>query len=552
MSGNLQEEKDKLQAIGEEFVREILDNEFQVQTAESIEKLQKFYDEWILAQKTLLNEYATRAESSESSCENAMKEIQQITKQISDISEDLKTALESATAASTQSVNSAKASQEASETALASAQTAENALENINITLAQFETAYQTIMENIEHLHEDAQIVTTALNKANEILPIIEEFIKLSPNIEEMKSMIENITAEILPDLRRMQQSLIDQLTDSQEIYEDLRLNILPRAEEILPLLVDLVPRGEALNLAEFQENIEKVEQAIIDLNLLKEQVIKSNNDLELLLNTGQDLINEIFNKRNESIEAIHQKEIDSLKLIKDTDTLIKQGLINTAEDLTEKSVITIKAQQTTSSNKFAEFVTDKITAFTNFVAEKTAEFLNLPYPIKYQYTQHPNKTTGLFDETETPQALFGGDWELVSTELKNNVPTEEPNEFGVMELFPNRKATFVSTVEGFPHHTRVTFPVPFIGKPFMTPTASYDGDGSTMYNMTVVPEVQTGFYQITNTSAFASSINTGDPSQRVIGIATGYWKNPTDPISADEEKWYVKIWKRINPPTEV
>ena len=33
-------------------------------------------------------------------------------------------------------------------------------------------------------------------------------------------------------------------------------------------------------------------------------------------------------------------------------------------------------------------------------------------YPIGYQYTQYPNDITGLFDETETPKALLGGDWE--------------------------------------------------------------------------------------------------------------------------------------------
>ena len=36
----------------------------------------------------------------------------------------------------------------------------------------------------------------------------------------------------------------------------------------------------------------------------------------------------------------------------------------------------------------------------------------DLIYPINFQYTQYPNDTTGLFDETETPKALFGGDWE--------------------------------------------------------------------------------------------------------------------------------------------
>ena len=37
----------------------------------------------------------------------------------------------------------------------------------------------------------------------------------------------------------------------------------------------------------------------------------------------------------------------------------------------------------------------------------------SLAYPIKSTYTQYPNDR-GVFDKTETPKALFGGDWELL------------------------------------------------------------------------------------------------------------------------------------------
>ena len=40
----------------------------------------------------------------------------------------------------------------------------------------------------------------------------------------------------------------------------------------------------------------------------------------------------------------------------------------------------------------------------------------DLLYPINYHYTQYPNDTTGVFDETETPLALFGGTWEKLFT----------------------------------------------------------------------------------------------------------------------------------------
>ena len=40
----------------------------------------------------------------------------------------------------------------------------------------------------------------------------------------------------------------------------------------------------------------------------------------------------------------------------------------------------------------------------------------DLIYPINYQYTQYPNEATGVFDETATPLALFGGTWEKLFT----------------------------------------------------------------------------------------------------------------------------------------
>jgi len=340
MSDNLQEEKDKLQAIGEEFVRTILDAEFEIQTAESIEKLQQFYDEWILAQKTLLSEYATRAETAETSCEDSMEEIKEIFENINKISEDLKTALESATAASTQSVNSAEASQNASETALASAVIAQNATKNINLILAQFETSYQTIMENIEHLHEDAQTVTTALDNAQEILPIIEEFIKLSPDIGELEIMIENISSEILPDLRRMQQMLIDQLKESEIMYDNLRINILPNATYSIEQLTLLLKEVKDVNIS----------QALIDLaqiELYKKEIEEFTTLLNESINNAESL-KTFFDEATLNFQNFVNKESQDFKDLVDQKTgeittLGDEKLANLFDFLVTQNILDLK-----------------------------------------------------------------------------------------------------------------------------------------------------------------------------------------------------------------
>ena len=53
-----------------------------------------------------------------------------------------------------------------------------------------------------------------------------------------------------------------------------------------------------------------------------------------------------------------------------------------------------------------------KITVPISLTEQRKIDAIDIAYPINFQYTQYPNDITGLFDETETPKALFGGDWE--------------------------------------------------------------------------------------------------------------------------------------------
>ena len=197
-------------------------------------------------------------------------------------------------------------------------------------------------------------------------------------------------------------------------------------------------------------------------------------------------------------------------------------------------------------SQKTSSFTTTKEEA--NTIASITADIfkindktlLEFIYPINTTYTQFPDKTTGLFREEDAPLALFGGDWELVETKIFNNVPTEVTNAFGTSKKYDNGVNEFISIYQGFANNIVVTFPVPFSAVPLIntsrTNTSGLESATQRSDNSDVM------VVKITN---YTCQVRITTP-QTVTFSATGYWKDPTDPISADEEKNYVKIWKRI------
>ena len=211
-------------------------------------------------------------------------------------------------------------------------------------------------------------------------------------------------------------------------------------------------------------------------------------------------------------------------------------------------------------SQKTSSFTTTKEEA--NTIASITADIfkindktlLEFIYPINTTYTQHPDKATGLFREEDSPLALLGGDWELVNTVLKNNVPETGTDENGTFWKYPDRTLKIFG-IGGLLLGTgtvtlKCVYPHPFITKPTIT-NLYYSEGGEVSFNYSSTSYSDMRADTITNTE-FRFILNS------VIGIyansypkytATGYWKNPTDPISADEEKNYVKIWKRIAPP---
>ncbi len=238
----------------------------------------------------------------------------------------------------------------------------------------------------------------------------------------------------------------------------------------------------------------------------------------------------------------------------------LESGVFELAEiKINPLSVVEIKATEahfTTLSKQVAKahaFSTDRLPEST--IANIDADILNinkksfadtirdLIYPIDTTYTQYPDETTGLFRPQDAPLSLWGGAWELLETKLFNNVPEEVTDVKGTYKKYPNRTLlqsnTFTNTVQNTP----ITYPIPFVGElPNVQVTSTTDNNCGA-YNC---------MYQKTKTTlegCLISSFTISGASSLYANImwqATGYWKNPTDPITPEEEKWYVKIWKRI------
>ena len=204
--------------------------------------------------------------------------------------------------------------------------------------------------------------------------------------------------------------------------------------------------------------------------------------------------------------------------------------------------------------------ITKIVDKFSN---SKNPNIIDMFYPLKSTYTQYPNKTTGLFDETETPLALYGGDWELVATKIFNNVPETETDVNGTYWKYPNRtlivKGGTGSISDTNDQYPKQTLPYPFIDTEY-SKNIKLDivgVNGSNILYALIGGDWLKGvamanFTTTTFTINITGIIGTTLQPWFLNYEASGYWKILTDPISTDEEKNYVKIWKRINPPTEV
>ena len=116
------------------------------------------------------------------------------------------------------------------------------------------------------------------------------------------------------------------------------------------------------------------------------------------------------------SVEFVMGETLDENVFLLAVITLGEKAIIDI--DNKAKKIMTLE-QQVSKTNAFTT-TTNHGDTIANIDADIfninkksfTDTIRDMVYPIGYQYTQYPNDTTGVFDETETPLALFGGDWE--------------------------------------------------------------------------------------------------------------------------------------------
>ena len=241
----------------------------------------------------------------------------------------------------------------------------------------------------------------------------------------------------------------------------------------------------------------------------------------------------------------------------------LDSGIFELAEiKINPLSVVEIKATEahfTTLSKQVAKahaFSTDRLPEST--IANIDADILNinkksfadtirdLIYPIDTTYTQHPDPTTGLFRENQTPFAKLGGVWELWKTVLFNNVPTVKVGDFGgISTKYPSGELTYKLLSSEAIWGELPEFPIPFSKIPLLIPSIS--NGNSSSYTTVNQSGANVGAYEIT-TKKFRiyTNISTHEYGRSVSIYGIGQWKDPTDPLTPEEEKWYVKIWKRI------
>lgn len=354
-----------------------------------------------------------------------LKSVIQLVNNLQEIQKNISNASEQATNASEQATNASIQSLNASETSV-------NASEVCNNIFQQIEKLAEKTNINAEQLTKDVEQVVIYVTKAQELIVTLEAFQTLLPDVNQLTEMIENITSEILPDLRRMQQSLIDQLSDSQIMYDDLRNNIIP-------VSTDLLEKLTILNEEIIKADISQIKIDLAQIVTYKEEI----GDLLTQLNT---LITNAESLKNSLIQAIEDKKIESLEemeshklLAREQFTILAEEKTKSLTDLAEEKTnkFTTLAEEKTKSltdlteektnefttlaedktKGFTDLATDKANEFTTLAKEKIETFLNLIHPINSTYTQYPDETTGSFDETETPRSLFGGDWEQLFTD---------------------------------------------------------------------------------------------------------------------------------------
>ena len=295
-----------------------------------------------------------------------------------------------------------------------------------------------------------------------------------------------------------------------------------------------VLAEGQQVNLAQYIPN---VGDKIVKLGIIRD-FIKTNPVTDSMGNIEQTTW-------TPTVQFITGESLDS-------------GIFELAEiKINPLSVVEIKATEarfTTLSKQVTKahaFSTDR--SSESIIANIDADILNinkkpfadtirdLIYPTNTTYTQYPDETTGRFREEDAPLSLWGGAWELVDTKLFNNVPEEVNEATGRYLKYPNRILEYTTPLFGFSDGTEKTYTVPFTEIFEKLANATSENAGNSCSQVQSIGHIGTSSVSLTSLTIVSRVV----PWEVFVKVR-GYWKDPADPISAEEEKWYVKIWKRI------
>ena len=379
--------------------------------------------------------------------------------------------------------------------------------------------AIQDVLAKLEDLDGKTDIKLEDINKIKEDCQnIIATGNELSVNFDEAFTLLESIVAHV-NDIESSTELKAQQIQTIKEAIEVLEQNInsLVDRAELIESNIDNLYRNFVKDynhsvqiydsVREWKEQIEKnillSKATLEELKILFPQAQEINRKLEEAIAIGLDLEQEIRNAE-QTIITTGQEQVNNMNVVKnDFDTLAE---------------------------------------------EKKAELnaIKTPYPLKSQYHQRPNFTTNLFDETETPKALFGGDWQLMKKELNTNI--QESNTDG-------QGGWWIRHANGFMDYYRVEWSTMNILQEFfidvnqITPVISMSKKIGSKYILQEAFEIGNDTNVVLDKSEnLYTSYNAEFPTGSELSLhISGQWANfQTQQAGDGEDKYYIKIWQKI------
>ena len=298
--------------------------------------------------------------------------------------------------------------------------------------------------------------------------------------------------------------------------------------------------------------SVEFITDETIKENLFQIATITLNENTDPLITRGEIFIAlpDLTTTVSKNKVEIDSKVDDNTLAIATTNTEINKKVTDLTNTVATTNTAVAKNTSSVASNKSAIKVLEQ----------------KITYPINSTYTQYPNDTTGLFEETETPLTLFGGVWEIYKTVLIDDTPEytyiDAFADFSEMRegvsariyKYPSGKAVVFLTGEGIQVFYTVLLPnlSIFVNKEntfeirdqFFVDYGEYQTGGSNL-SVGLVPRNETRATMISNTSKGILIDQDGWSRNERLEF---FYRDPSasyTPTTA-EEKNYVKIWKRI------